>query len=702
MAQWRHADRIVDAKLVYYGPALGGKTTNLQSLHRITDPRGVHQMLSVNTDDDRTLFFDLLPFDLGTILGYKVAIKVYTVPGQVKYEATRRVVLSGADAVVFVADSGRFRKPDNANALENLNENMRANGLDPSNVPVFYQYNKQDLQGSAPPDEVASWLEIEPSTGFPAVATQDLGVLETFMAATRAMLGRLVSLADEPTRRAMDASDLERQFENAFAPHLNRLSAISGPVNDESRGDDDDARITISGDDLLEQSVEAGLRLGDDLANERSIGRRLRREADAYRRLAETIGKIGASFDRNVILDAVLDSAGEVLESAAVSLVHKNAEGALVLERSWHGRRDPLLQFPQGRVHLMRMMKTRKPCLIHDLPSEIASEQMPHEILALRSVAAAPTDGADLRTLVAYGAAPDGTYDAEDVRFLGNVASQLSVGLEQARLYDELGRQRDHLEELVRARTAALRKAYEDLRGLDRMKDRFISGVSHEMRSPLAAIVSATTCLKEYAVDADSRGEMIDSVLESSRALGSMVEDLLRLANLQEGALELELDACTIDRVVRDAVTLAGVGGVRIRISPKTGPIQADFDKLARALADLLDNASKFSPAGSEIEIRAVPARLRRGNDAVPAVAFSVLDRGPGVLPEDQERIFAPFEQGGDTLTGKPRGMGIGLCEAKSIARGHGGGLRYLAREGGGSEFRLVIPLMLTPAAVPR
>jgi signal transduction histidine kinase len=546
---------------------------------------------------------------------------------------------------------------------------------------------------------VASWLDIEPSVGFPAVATQDLGVLETFMAATRAMLARLVSLADEPTRRAMDASDLERQFERAFAPHLNRLSAVSGSL-DESN--DDDARITIQGKDLLEQSVEAGLRLGDDLAQERSTARRLRGEADAYRGLAETISKIGASFDRNVILDAVLDSAGEVLESAAVSLVHRNAEGALVLERSWHGRRDPLLQFPQGRVHLMRMMKTRKPCLIHDLPSEIASDEMPHEILALRSVAAAPTEGADLRTLVAYGAAPDGTYDAQDVRFLAIVASQLAVGLEQARLYDELGRQRDHLEELVRARTAALRKAYEDLRGLDRMKDRFISGVSHEMRSPLAAIVSAATCLKDYEGDADSRVEMTDSVLESSRALGAMVENLLRLANLHEGALELDLDACTADRVVRDAVTLAGVGSVRVRVSPQAEPLQADLDKLARALADLLDNAAKFSPEGTEIEIRVMPARLRRGDDSVPAVAFSVLDRGPGVAPEDRERIFAPFEQGGDALTGKPRGMGIGLCEAKSIARGHGGGLRYIPREGGGSEFRLVIPLVLTAAPVPQ
>ena len=113
MAQWNHVDKTLYAKLVYYGPAFGGKTSNLEALHRLTDPSGRQNLLSVKTAGDRTLFFDLLPFDLGSILGYQVGIKIYTVPGQVRYDTTRQIVLAGADAVVFVADSTAEREEQN-------------------------------------------------------------------------------------------------------------------------------------------------------------------------------------------------------------------------------------------------------------------------------------------------------------------------------------------------------------------------------------------------------------------------------------------------------------------------------------------------------------------------------------------------------------------------------------------------------------
>ncbi|MDX1389149.1 MAG: ATP-binding protein, partial [Acidobacteriota bacterium] len=142
---------------------------------------------------------------------------------------------------------------------------------------------------------------------------------------------------------------------------------------------------------------------------------------------------------------------------------------------------------------------------------------------------------------------------------------------------------------------------------------------------------------------------------------------------------------------------LAGGTGIQVKIHKQAEDVHADLGKLSRAVADLVDNALKFSPEGSAIEVRVMPAKIRCGEAHLPGVAFSVLDRGPGVPEEDVERIFAPFEQGGDTLTGKPRGFGIGLWEASSIARGHGGRLRYVPREGGGSEFRLVVPRIGLP-----
>ena len=117
MVQFNFSERTIKAKVVYYGPAQSGKTTNLEQIHRISDPGGTNRLISLNTAHDRTLFFDLLPFSLGAVAGYDFKIQLYTVPGQVQYNATRRVVLAGADAVVFVADSRRSLSDENQAAF---------------------------------------------------------------------------------------------------------------------------------------------------------------------------------------------------------------------------------------------------------------------------------------------------------------------------------------------------------------------------------------------------------------------------------------------------------------------------------------------------------------------------------------------------------------------------------------------------------
>ena len=138
MVQFDNQYRKIKIKIVYYGPALGGKTTCLQHIHRVTDPQRRTKLYSLNTASDRTLFFDLLSLNLGRIRGYRLAMQLYTVPGQVQYNATRRAVLSGADGVVFVADSQTDQRAANRQSLENLWENLAANGLfDPSSQPTY-------------------------------------------------------------------------------------------------------------------------------------------------------------------------------------------------------------------------------------------------------------------------------------------------------------------------------------------------------------------------------------------------------------------------------------------------------------------------------------------------------------------------------------------------------------------------------------
>ena len=154
MVQFNFSERTIKAKVVYYGPPQSGKTTNLEQIHRISDPAGANRLISLNTAQDRTLFFDLLPFSLGTVSGYDFKIQLYTVPGQVQYNATRRVVLAGADAVVFVADGHRPMAKENVAAFENMKVNLLANRLVPEKVPLVFQYNKQDLEPRIPREEM--------------------------------------------------------------------------------------------------------------------------------------------------------------------------------------------------------------------------------------------------------------------------------------------------------------------------------------------------------------------------------------------------------------------------------------------------------------------------------------------------------------------------------------------------------------------
>lgn len=177
--QLNHAQRELTVKIVYYGPGLSGKTTNLQMIHQRTLPEVRGRLLTVETHDDRTLFFDLLPVFFSTASGFKVKVKLFTVPGQVIHNATRRIVLQGADAVAFIADSRRSAAPENNAYWKNLVENMRENGLDPAQVPVVIQYNKRDLPDTKTDAEIEETRKKgkEPVVG--AIAIRGVGVLET-------------------------------------------------------------------------------------------------------------------------------------------------------------------------------------------------------------------------------------------------------------------------------------------------------------------------------------------------------------------------------------------------------------------------------------------------------------------------------------------------------------------------------------------
>jgi signal recognition particle receptor subunit beta len=183
-----YSAREINCKIVYYGPGLCGKTTNLQFIYNKTNPNLKGKMISLATETDRTLFFDFLPLALGEIRGFKTRFHLYTVPGQVFYDASRKLILKGVDGVVFVADSQVERMEANLESVENLRLNLQEQGYDLDRIPYVVQYNKQDLPNAAPVEEMRRLLNPRGVPEFRASATQGFGVFETLKAVAKAVL----------------------------------------------------------------------------------------------------------------------------------------------------------------------------------------------------------------------------------------------------------------------------------------------------------------------------------------------------------------------------------------------------------------------------------------------------------------------------------------------------------------------------------
>ena len=183
-----YAAREINCKLVYYGPGLCGKTTNLQHIYKKVDPGTKGKLISLATETERTLFFDFLPLELGTIRGFKTRFHLYTVPGQIFYEASRKLILKGADGVIFVADSQLERIESNIQSLADMAQHLTEQGLDAEKMPLVMQYNKRDLPNAVPVDELQKALNPRNLPWFEAVAPEGIGVFETLKAVAKVVL----------------------------------------------------------------------------------------------------------------------------------------------------------------------------------------------------------------------------------------------------------------------------------------------------------------------------------------------------------------------------------------------------------------------------------------------------------------------------------------------------------------------------------
>lgn len=195
-----HSLKQVTAKIVYYGPGLSGKTTNLQYIFSVTNPKTRGELVSIETEIERTLFFDLLPLNVGLVKGYQTKIQLYTVPGQIFYDSTRKLVLKGADGIVFVVDSQELREQAGLESFENLKANLAAYNIDIKELPLVYQFNKRDLDNISSVERLKRVFNIVDCCYFEAVATNGAGVIETLKEISNLTLKKVVKLVDRIDR----------------------------------------------------------------------------------------------------------------------------------------------------------------------------------------------------------------------------------------------------------------------------------------------------------------------------------------------------------------------------------------------------------------------------------------------------------------------------------------------------------------------
>ncbi|MFL9812772.1 GTPase domain-containing protein [Stutzerimonas sp. VN223-3] len=219
MADYVPHERKLTLKVVYYGPALSGKTTNLMQLHTLLRPQRKGELMVLETRDDRTLFFDVLPIGLRSEQGLDLRLKLYTVPGQVQHDSTRKAVLSRADGVIFVADSQQAQQDNNANAFDNLADSLQKLGMDIEQLPIVVQFNKRDVPGAIEETELQTrWRNTPWAPLCMAAAINGQGVVESF----RVLLKRLYPTLDQEFRLAADEGISETDF-------IHRLSALEVP-----------------------------------------------------------------------------------------------------------------------------------------------------------------------------------------------------------------------------------------------------------------------------------------------------------------------------------------------------------------------------------------------------------------------------------------------------------------------------------------
>ncbi len=721
MVQFDNQYRQVKLKVVYYGPGLGGKTTCLQHIHRVTDPQHRSKLYTLNTASDRTLFFDLLGLELGRVRGYRLTLQLYTVPGQVQYNATRRAVLAGCDGVMFVADSQRALLRPNQESLVNLAENLAANGIQPGSIPLVLSYNKRDLPDILSRAELDEALDARGWTVFETVATTGSGVMEAFAAIAEATV---VSVADRLGLSSQPEAlkRLVANVQNSLRPHARRGAgaAVEPPVVVHPAVTADD----LEHEDLVAESVRANLTMTDLNVRLDRLTSELERRVAGLRSINEFGRLMALAREPEEVTAAFLDRLLSELGVTCGSLLLVDQKGELVEILRRGMATDPLARRAgeagsPGDV----ILSSRQPFvarLDEVEAAQLVESPWMEEVrgLNLIGVLAVPlvAQGRAVGLVTAYADQARGPFDDDQLELVTAMAANAATALANARAWRSLEQLNRSLEDAVGQRTRELQEtlqraqalaeqledrnleleaANQQLRELERLKGDLLNRIAHELNTPVTAIQTAGRILGRYEeMPADRAGKFVEIITQESTRLAELIASSLQAAVLGVPEGRPAPTAVSVPDLLKRV--LAPLKGeitrrrlaMQVKVAAGLEEITGDADQLEAGLRAIVKNGVEFNRDGGTLTVLVRP--VRRGSDTM--VEMRVEDGGVGIPAGDLPRVCEVFWQGGNVLTEKPRGLGLGLAVARRVAENHGGTLEITSEEGKGTVVTMLFP----------
>jgi mutual gliding-motility protein MglA len=603
MVELNHRQRTIKVKIVYYGPAVGGKTTNLQVLHSnaVLARRG--EMVSVHSAQDRTILFDLLPLKAAGFRGFELRLELAAVPGQAMYAATRRLVLKGADSVVFVANSAADRWDENVQCFREMTDNLVAHQLDPASLPLVVQYNKRDLPEVTPIDFMERALNARKVRALPAVAVRGEGVLETFGAVLSA------TMEDLAVRyQVVDlgrGQPLQKWVKQALLDMFGSTSLGAPPSDDDERPavlqmatpdegpppdrrsvrvdlPEDALRMASKGpnaranETLVESYAEVTARLTSEMGELRDQKERMRRALEQLQTLSTAAQDLMAGQPREPTLRLTLEPLAEAAGSRYGSLLMPVEGGPPKVVALRGLGEDPLLRLRSGQRVLERLLQDSEPKVQHSADSLDLGEALQDAPPSFASVASVP-----LRTA-------SGTHGIGLLYFTGDDVLPATAELQQLRA-------------LAALLAPALELSLSEERARSHSTDLALLGLA--ARQGLADVLAALNRLRDGVADVRRDPALTPKALS---ALGKVTPSLAQALGTARALVTFERGEPSPDDFAELADVLPDMAGA-VELLGEPGPaVRADPALLKLALVSLAEHLRGENGAG-QVQLSVYP-----------------------------------------------------------------------------------------------